>query len=341
MAKELGSEFWNVPTASAESGVFPQSTQWYLSGRSALQAIIAELNDIKTVAMPSWCCDSMVKPFADAGIKVDFYPVYLQQGLVQEINTDCDALFLMDYFGFSSDAPKLSEYKGIVIRDITHSVFSAVYNDAQYYFGSLRKWCGVLTGGYARTKDGHALIAGNADASDYTGLRAEAMRLKDCYISGTADTSGNIVCDKKYLKIFDSAEDILENIGIAPAAENDVYLARLLDVDFIVSRRRANARILMDAFSDWLIFKKLRDTDCPMFVPVIVPDNERNALRRFLISRDIYCPVHWPVSKYHRLNENERRLYDNELSLVCDQRYTEEDMRYMVDTIKAFRKEWQ
>ena len=40
-------------------------------------------------------------------------------------------------------------YKGTVIRDLTHSIYSEKYNDADYYFGSLRKWFGISSGGFA------------------------------------------------------------------------------------------------------------------------------------------------------------------------------------------------
>ena len=102
MMREIGSEVWDVPIIQAQNTLFPESIQWFLSGRSALKAIINEIKDCHTVSMPSWCCDSMVKPFLDAGMVVRFYPVYWRDGLIQEIKCDCDVLFLMDYFGYTS-----------------------------------------------------------------------------------------------------------------------------------------------------------------------------------------------------------------------------------------------
>lgn len=336
--REIGSEFWNVPTTEKENNVFPEYTQWFLSGRSALQAIIRELEGCQTVAMPSWCCDSMVKPFIDAGIDVHFYPVYWQNGLTWEICLDMDILFLMDYFGYTSPVPNLCSYKGIVIRDETHSLFSATYCDADYYFGSLRKWCGVWTGGYAWARDRHRLGI-EADDIGYVSLREEAMRLKKSYLHGYVNKEGNRVNDKSYLKVFEEAENILDHVRIAPAADRDVYVAKRLDVELIRFRRRANAEVLRKAFPDWLIFQEMVSTDCPMFVPVLVPDGKRDELRKHLIQNDIYCPIHWPVSDYYKLNEQEQYIYDNEISFVCDQRYREDDMLRMVETIKTFMEE--
>ena len=330
---EIGSEFWDVPQDVTNKRIFPESTQWFLSGRSALQAIIAELKDCRTVAMPSWCCDSMVKPFVDAGMEIHFYPVYFDKGLKQDKDVNCDVLFLMDYFGYTGEQQDLSSYHGVIIRDVTHSLFSATYSDADYYFGSLRKWCGVWTGGYAWAKDGQRFrVDMNTGDCRYTEFRKKAMKLKSEYISGLGK-------DKSYLSIFNAAEEVLESIGIVPADERDVNVAMKLNVEHIKTQRRRNAEIVRNAFPDWLIFREMMNTDCPMFVPVLVPDGKRNELRRHLINNEIYCPVHWPMSEYRKLNDKTENIYTNELSLVCDQRYTEEDMSRMVEVIQEFLME--
>lgn len=332
--REIGGEFWDAIVTDVDNGIFPESTQWFLSGRSALQAIIEELSDCRTVAMPSWCCDSMVKPFIEAGKEVYFYPVYWQNGLIQEINLDSDVLFLIDYFGYSCsqyNQSELNRYNGIIIRDVTHSIFSSTYFDADYYFGSLRKWCGVWTGGYAWARDGHWLNSGEKEDVNYIELRKKAMLQKDKYIMGKHS-------DKSYLKIFDKAEATLESSGIVTAADRDVKLARTLDVKKIKNLRRVNSEILRKEFYDWLIFPEIKDNDCPMFVPVLVPNNKRSELKQYLINNEIYCPVHWPVSKFHKLDDKTEFIYKNELSLVCDQRYLEEDMSRMVEIIKQFWK---
>ena len=336
--REIGSEFWDVPQAEINNGIFPESTQWFLSGRSALLAIIAELKGCRTVAIPSWCCDSMIKPFVDAGMVVHFYPVYFTECLIQDVRLDCDILFLMDYFGYTGKQPDLSGYNGVIIRDVTHSIFSSSHNDSDYYFGSLRKWCGVWTGGYVWTRDGQQLGAViSTDDHGYIKLRKKAMLLKTEYINSRG-------IGKSFLRVFNEAEEVLETIGIVSAAERDVHAAVKLDIEHIKKQRRKNAEILRRSFPDWLIFQKLKDGDCPMFVPVLVPNGKRDELRQHLINNEIYCPIHWPLSEYHvdanhKPNDKTKNIYVNALSLVCDQRYTEDDMGRMVDAIREFCKE--
>lgn len=331
--REIGSEFWDVPIIDKKNNLFPESSQWFLSGRSGLQAIINELEGARSVSLPSWCCESMIKPFVDAGLEIHFYPVYWIEGrLIQEWSLNYDILFLIDYFGYKGAIPDLSGFRGTVIRDVTHSIFSTTYSDADYSFGSLRKWCGVWTGGYVWAKDGHRLHPEVANDSKYVSLREKAMQQKAEYIGGQRE-------DKGYLQIFDEAEDLLESVDSFAAADRDIKIAKRLDIETIKNKRRANSEVLRSAFPDWLIFSELSSSDVPMFVPVLIPGGKRNELRRYLINNEIYCPAHWPLSHYHKLGSKEQSIYDNELSLVCDQRYTEDDMARMVETIKEFWKE--
>lgn len=328
---EIGSEFWNVPVSGEKTNFFSFDTRWYLSGRGALQAIIRDVKNkkaVSTAALPSWCCDSMILPFLEEGIDVRFYPVVFEDGKIQKdlsVASGCDILFVIDYFGYVDDNDKI-EFDGIVIRDLTHSLFSKKYDDGDYYFGSLRKWAGFWTGGFAQ-----GIAAKNLPEDEqYASLRREAMKRKEKYIKEHTQ-------DKEYLKIFAAAETYLENCKvIAKADERDIRLATIMDVSMIKAKRRKNAECLLDSLSEIAIFSKMSDSVCPLFVPIFVPDGKRDALRQHLIERGIYCPVHWTISHYHDIDEKTLKLYENELSLVCDQRYDETDMERIITAVREF-----
>ena len=61
---------------------------------------------------------------------------------------------------------------------------------------------------------------------------------------------------------------------------------------------------------------------------------ERDGLRNHLIEMGIYCPVHWPEVMGAPVG-----VRTNELSLICDQRYTEGDMQAIVDVIHEWCRE--
>ena len=334
MEKEIGSSFWSVSATVEKNHVFPAETQWFLSGRGALRAIAKELVGCKTIAMPSWCCESMIIPFVEEGFEVCFYSVYYDSNLIQVPRFDADVLFVMDYFGYNSNSLDLSSYQGIIIRDVTHSIFSSSYDDADYYCGSIRKWSGFWTGGYVWTKDGHRLNMEYEDDRGYVLLREKAMRLKTMYFADY--NNDNIDAKTEFLRVFQEAEDCLDEIVISPASDRDVYLAEHFDVNGMKSQRQKNAKVLMNAFPDLLLFPKMDDSVCPLYVPILVPSGYRKFLQNALARNRIYCPVHWPLSSFLQLGEREAKIYSQELSLVCDQRYTEEDMNRIVNTIQSF-----
>ena len=63
----------------------------------------------------------------------------------------------------------------------------------------------------------------------------------------------------------------------------------------------------------------------------------RDEFRKYLIQNRIYCPIHWELSNIHSISENAKEIYNNVLSLVCDQRYDESEIRYFIEKINEFR----
>lgn len=333
--REIGSEFWDIPISANDNGVFPADTRWFVSGTSALEYIVKDIincEPVTTVGIPSWCCSCMIEPFLKYGIEVRLYPVYYAGDgkLVcnfSDIIADC--WLVMSYFGYTS-LVNIGCPNGVIIRDLTHSIFSEIVEDGDYYFGSLRKWAGFYTGGFAWCKR-----RWNTDLEipkvelEYVSLRKKAMKHKKEYL---ADLS----IQRDYLNEFSEAERMLESYGVMGGYENDEERARHLDVQLMRSTRRNNASVLVHQLKDLVVFPVLDPQDCPMFVPILFPQSIRTSLRQFLIDQKIYCPIHWPISSLHRLDQKTMRVYLEEISLICDQRYNELDMYRIVDAVKAY-----
>lgn len=76
---EIGSEFWLEDEKKVRyESEFIKSENLFLSGRTAidyaLQAIEG-IRKIEKVYFPSYCCESMLLPFLERNIKIDFYTV--------------------------------------------------------------------------------------------------------------------------------------------------------------------------------------------------------------------------------------------------------------------------
>jgi len=333
---EIGSEFHMMEAEAGRGLVFPgDDYALTFCGRTAIETVLKNLSSAKSALLPSYCCDSMIEPFRRAGIKVSFYSVYYQNGMRIELGdmSDIDILLWCNYFGFRSSMPDMTAFLdkgGVVIEDITHSFFSDVAYNTQstYLVASLRKWEPILCGGICASKKG--LLRNKPKKlpdKSFLSEKALAMSLKSDYLEVPED-----IKKPQYLSLFAESNTWLEknysSLKMDPYSEK--YLSSV-DAQRQKEIRRNNARILYEGLCGNTEIIPLFDfsmMDCPLFVPVIVKEG-RNEIRQKLIENKIYCPIHWPRPK-DPCNSN---LYDIELSLICDQRYSERDMAKLVSVL--------
>lgn len=326
---EIGSEFHRALPDIGHGLSYPIPGILLFSGRTAIETVLKEITGARKAILPSYCCDSMIQPFKDAGIEVEFYPVYFKNGLKIEVNIpeNTDIILWCNYFGFMVPMPDLSEFQGVIIEDITHSLFSEHPYHAQshYLVASLRKWEPVNCGGYCSAVSGkihnEPIIS---PPLEYVRLKTAAMELKKEYLLDLDKDK-----KKRFRSMFlESNHWLAENYsGLSIDPWSKEYLSTV-DLEEQRQIRRRNAKALYEGLEEKAQFLfPLEDMDCPLFVPMLLHNREK--IRRILTSNHIYCPVHWP--RPHGCISN---LYDQELSLICDQRYDEQDMERIVSVLK-------
>lgn len=329
MYNEIGSEFWQEYNISNKRNL---NEKVVLSGRTALDFIIRDLKvsgEFRSIMLPSYCCDSMIEPFIRNDIEVSFYRVS-HTGVDFNKNNKKDAVLLLDYFGFVDDQIKeIANYAKdngqIVIYDATHYLGKRDIN-ADYYFCSYRKWFYCNYASVMKVNGSWKVPFPTQTNSDYIKNRNIGAELKTNYIS-------NGIGEKNvFLKMFSSAEMILEQDYCNYSGEKVEC-----DISNIAEVRRENARRLitgLQGISEITFWRdRVFNIDTPLFVPILLKNNVRNNLRKYLIDHQIYCPIHWPISELHR-NINE--IYENELSLICDQRYSFDDIDREIEVVKSF-----
>lgn len=317
MAKEIGSEFHMMPFDNAQGLTYPRSGTLVFSGRTAIEAVLKQIPDVQSALLPSYCCDSMIVPFRAAGINVKFYKVEFDGGLKIEINDNADVLVWCNYFGFRNEMPS---FDGLIIEDITHSLLSAspAHIQSDYLVASLRKWEPINCGGYCSVN-----VEKVEPPKEFIEKKTSAMKLKTEYLEDLYEGK-----KLKYLQMFSECNRWLaENYsGISIDNSSRKYL-ECVDVEKQRRIRQGNAKTLYEGLKHKVQFLfPLEDMDCPLFVPIIL--SNRNDIRSYLIKKGIYCPVHWPKPEGCESN-----IYEQELSLICDQRYRVEDMEQIVSTI--------
>lgn len=358
--REIGSEFWTncTPTCDEEYTMRPCAIYdkhrfkvvETLSGRTALEHIVEILcgQSKKSAYLPSYCCHTMIEPFLSHGMEVIFYDVQnTDKGIHREVvEENYDVILLMDYFGHTDketwEIAIREQNKGkTVIYDATHSLYSPVNTDPyNFVYGSYRKWVDINCGFVAWKEDlNKGEITQNGSDDEYAALREQLFDMKARYMNGEK------VDKEDFLPLIEEAENTLErkyHHQLPDKRSREVL--KYTDAEYMKFKRRINARVLTEAINEIndprvrCINPLLDALDTPLFVPIVVSSVHRNSLRRYLIENKIYCPVHWPLSELHKPEANSKQLFASELSLICDQRYDENDMMRIAELISRYLK---
>ncbi len=334
--KEIGSEFWfdafskaSESTPASMPSAFREA--YFLSGRTALDFIIKDIKKerpFRRVMLPSYCCDSMIEPFLANEVEPLFYTVEINR--IDYPENEADGVLLLDYFGYMlPDNRVIAEAERargkVVIYDATHKIDSLNF-PADYSFCSFRKWLFSNCAVAKKKKEEFSLQSPRKMNRHYIELRQRAASEKADYMANRTSLK------ESFLDLYAKAEACLEKDYAGYGAE-----PFFPPVSALIEARRRNASFLLEQLKDipaitpWKA--ALSPLDAPLFVPILTEGRKRDALRKFLIENRIYCPIHWPITPLHKKIPS---LYHQELSLICDQRYTLEDMKRQIDLIKIF-----
>ena len=354
---EIGSEFWfektngNHNNLDSEYLSFGSEQKFLFSGRTAIWYVLNDIlskKNIKSAYLPNYICDSVVQPFNDLNLEINYYSVKFIDGEVKyEIDKDikADVFVSMSYFGFNatnmdSIIQAFQKSNIIVIEDITHRLFSNPNHSpaADYFIASLRKWMPLISGGLAIKKNGSfANIPLHKPPLKMIKQRREAMLLKRNYLLGNHTYNFE---KNKFLALYKAANENLEDNYIGYEIDYEsIETLKTYDIEKLIKKRKQNADFLLKNILTLSIIEPLinqfdYEQDCPLFVPVVVRDKLKNSLKNALIENGIYLPTHWPIKD---TNDKELiSLVNSELSLVCDQRYDFEEMKDIIKQIENF-----
>lgn len=362
--KEIGSEFWleksnfkDMNNSISSLLKIGDAQQLLIAGRTAIDYVLQDIKKpIKTVYMPSYCCTSMLQPFIDRNIHIEFYDVIPQKkGLKYLINyeKDVDIFFATSYFGYNASSmdsiiKNFKQKNIIVIEDITHRLLSGINhcNQADYLIASLRKWFAIPSGGLAIKMKGDfgvkslvspsnelinkkvkAMIQKEEYINNVKELNIEKKRLKQNFLGLFSEFNAELQLNYRNVKIDNYSEKILHTINVEKSK-----MARRQNAEYIYSNLKESEGIR------FLFPEPNFKEDCPLFVPIMVRTEIRDNLKKHLISNNIFCPIHWPIPRQIDVSLSKGILYSEELSLICDQRYTITDMKNIITTLGEFTK---
>jgi hypothetical protein len=344
MSSVIGGEF-AIAADKAINATLPDD-KWHMlpadgyfsSGRAAIFAILSSIGEQEvTLLLPAYLCSSVTQTVRDAGWRYQFYDVQpdlypdVSCLLVQLRQKQARAVLLINYFGLlrlddvvaaiRRECPQVA----IILDDVQHFFGFGQEPDFDFCFTSLRKWLPVPDGGLVKL--GKRCCDTSLPAYDET-LPFTAYKLAGNLLKSFPQLIPDDLC----LELLKRGEELLDEQyrgGLSCATE---LLLRSIDIQKVARRRQANAAVLHRGLEKLGIAHGYQTDAVPLFVPIFLAPEQRDTVRRAFFQEQIFCPVHWPKAEAGLSGNSE--IYATELSLICDQRYGEQDMERQLAVLR-------
>lgn len=324
----LGGEFEIDLSAQRNTFMPAPDTYYYASGRAALYQILKSLEGkVNKIWFPDWLCHTMVDAAKQAGFEYTFYTldnVFQASLLALDASgfKDGDLVLLINYFGLqdlteTAKAIKEAYPNAIVIEDDVQAYYSFAEETnpyVDYRFTSLRKAFAIPDGGLVYTKNPMPLATQPNTFAKYK-IEGGVMKMH-------RGEPG--IKDEDYLALFEKGSALIDNNYESVMSFDSKMLFAGTDSQWVKQKRQENAKYLIEGLNS-LGIKPMIDVSkdsVPLFVPIWLED--RNTVRKRMFQHEVFCPVHWPLESLP-LKKGEE-MAQHELSLIVDQRYTNNDM---------------
>ena len=282
--------------------------------------------------MPDYFCYEVVDSIKEqTGIEVLFYEDSpLREGEVENLPLkEGDVLLRMNFFGMR----EFRSNKTIsipVIEDHSHDPFGhwALYSDADWCISSIRKILPIPEGGMMWSPKGHQLsfeLNASEENEKIASIRWEAMEMKAQYLRGENISKEEF--RKKYTDTeswFDQAEPMLID------ERSRIVVSEQLDINSWLGAKRKNWELLYSLVNrEHCQVLTAEHESCTMFSLVLLLDSskKRDVVREKLIDSNVYPAILWSVPE--NASVDSRDFSERMLSIHCDGRYSEEDIRQL------------
>lgn len=321
-----------------ETPDFLQGSSLFLTNaRSGIMVLLDHLNCAR-VWLPSYLCPTIIQAVQKTTASVMYYEIdqtlsVASLGWLEKVQKG-DLILFIDYFGFFTRDDVVSEAKrkkAWILEDACQALLNRQTTKfADFILYSPRKFVGVPDGGILASRARGDLIPlplkPPPDSWWLCNLEAAILRREYDKIGIENNWFNWYVQAKKQAPI-----------GYYRMSELSNRLLRTsFDYDDIARKRIENFRLLLAEIPDVALFKDLPDGIVPLGFPIRVKD--RDKLRKDFFNSRIYPPIHWEIEGV--IPERFRsslQLSTEILTLPCDQRYGEPEMKRMVKVIKNQR----
>ncbi len=282
-------------------------------GRNCL-AYLFMSRGIKKLKVPYFICNSVFDICDREKVEKRFYHIG-SDFKPSDVTLEPDEwLYIVNFYGQLSNDEINAIVKrfGRVIIDQANDYFASHLPGTDTFY-TCRKWFGVA--------DGAFLYTDKTLPDDFpTDESFDRMRfLLGRYERTAAEFYGEYSANNKYF----ATEPIKKMSKLT------CNLLHGIDYEYVKSRRMKNFMYLQEKFED---VNQLKLTPATFMYPLLVENGA--IIRKKLQEKKIYIPTLWPtVLEATEPDSLEHRMAENILPLPVDQRYTTEDMQYMVQEV--------
>jgi hypothetical protein len=314
------------------------------SGRDALCALVH--HGITTLGwrrvwVPGFFCQEVVAAMGWPGIEHRSYPDSpIDPPIWPQELEGRDALLVVNYFGLrpGQGLPPIRTCGAAVIEDHTHDPWSswAYSSSADFCIASLRKTLPVPEGGVIWSPGKNALPPeppATEERQRAADAKRVAMLLKSLYLTG------HPVAKEDFRTLYMNGEAGIASGAISGMTRATRVLLDCFPVTAWREKRRRNFEFLANAleFLPGIRVLRPKENGSVPFSAVLVTDHPeiRQMLRDGLIQRRIYPAVLWSLEEpvTPGIPASHIDLSRRILSLHCDARYGEEDMRRVFEAV--------
>ncbi len=292
------------------------------SGRNCLRFIIKERN-ITTLFLPYFLCESLSEIAEKENVNIKYYHVnneLLPMDVDKRELNDNSYLYLVNYYGLISN--KLDElvdkYKYLII-DNTHDFFDKKNYEADVIY-NFRKFFGV--------PDGACIVSSDLCYNPNYPIGKSLGKISEMV---SRDETGEFL----HYPTFIDADKYFKNEDLCYMSNFTKNYIQAIDYRTVLKKRLQNYRFLLDELAK---FNKLQlnDKELTYMYPLLIDNGDD--LRDYLKRNNIYALELWPTVFWNGANYEEKERVKNTILLPIDQRYSYDEMFYIVNVINDYYK---
>lgn len=290
------------------------------TGRNCLEYIL-RVRKYKKVYIPYYTCEVILEPFVKLNVVYEFYHINLHFEISDEIHLGVgEALLYTNYFGIKQQYVDAlaSQYGSQLIVDNTQAFFAKPSQGIDTFY-TCRKFFGVPDGAYLYCDE--TLDEPIEQDQSYERMSFLTKRIDLGAEVGYAD--------------FREQSKRLVGQPIKRMSNLTQRLMKSIDYSLIANQRRRNYLLLHEALKSTNRLRiSLANDAVPMVYPYYV---HQEGLRDYLIENKVFVACYWPnVFKWATSNCLEYLLASLVLPLPVDQRYGQEEMKFMIMMIEKY-----